>query len=447
MKKLITLLILFVGMVSTASAANITRRIWAYCDWGGKWQSTDHDIRIHYFKSDGTDITSWDASETQYMSRFGGSNWFYYDITADESDLTGVKVIIRANDGDEQTYTYGNSSENMNLVTTCYKLKVESKDKVNRATVSELKYYLLNASSKTRTEMTTDDCRDFIATIDNQTTPVNNDYVIAASFAFADDWVSGSDDGKIYWGLVWRPWDEHQTLDFSKCLSRSLFIHDTKTNALKTNNVPACFSITFHLMTSTPSYDINPYRTATIGKAGYLTYSNGEKYTVSGATAYTAQDMGTYAKLSAIDGGTVFPAGTGLLLRGSGEVTINAVASDASTATYTSNYASNNNLKGSGNSGASISEGCFVLYWDGTNPSSVCFRKTTSGDLAAHKAYLPAGSLAREFLSFEEGETTGIETVKASQKMNGEFFNLAGQRVAQPAKGLYIVNGKKVIMK
>ena len=53
---------------------------------------------------------------------------------------------------------------------------------------------------------------------------------------------------------------------------------------------------------------------------------------------------------------------------------------------------------------------------------------------------------AREYFWFED-ETTGIEAAKASQKMNGEFFNLAGQRVAQPTKGLYIVNGKKVIMK
>ena len=50
------------------------------------------------------------------------------------------------------------------------------------------------------------------------------------------------------------------------------------------------------------------------------------------------------------------------------------------------------------------------------------------------------------FISLE-GETTGINAVKQEVKTNGVFFNLAGQRVAQPAKGLYIVNGKKVIMK
>jgi hypothetical protein len=64
----------------------------------------------------------------------------------------------------------------------------------------------------------------------------------------------------------------------------------------------------------------------------------------------------------------------------------------------------------------------------------------------AGKAYLKVTSQsAPEFLPFE-GNTTGIESVKASEA-KGEFFNLAGQRVAQPAKGLYIVNGKKVIFK
>ena len=49
-------------------------------------------------------------------------------------------------------------------------------------------------------------------------------------------------------------------------------------------------------------------------------------------------------------------------------------------------------------------------------------------------------------MSFDEGEVTAIETVKA-EKANNEYYNLAGQRVANPTKGLYIVNGKKVIIK
>ena len=41
----------------------------------------------------------------------------------------------------------------------------------------------------------------------------------------------------------------------------------------------------------------------------------------------------------------------------------------------------------------------------------------------------------------------GIETVKTVKPAQQGIFNLAGQRVAQPTKGLYIVNGKKVVVK
>ena len=46
-----------------------------------------------------------------------------------------------------------------------------------------------------------------------------------------------------------------------------------------------------------------------------------------------------------------------------------------------------------------------------------------------------------------DGETTGIENVNRETINNNRYFNLNGQRVAQPTKGLYIVNGKKVIVK
>lgn len=48
-------------------------------------------------------------------------------------------------------------------------------------------------------------------------------------------------------------------------------------------------------------------------------------------------------------------------------------------------------------------------------------------------------------------DATSIGTIKADGTMDttveGAVFNMAGQRVAQPTKGLYIVNGKKVILK
>jgi len=56
-----------------------------------------------------------------------------------------------------------------------------------------------------------------------------------------------------------------------------------------------------------------------------------------------------------------------------------------------------------------------------------------------------------EFLQLSESEddVTGINTVKGEGFMvhGSESYNLNGQRVSKPTKGLYIVNGRKVIMK
>ena len=86
-----------------------------------------------------------------------------------------------------------------------------------------------------------------------------------------------------------------------------------------------------------------------------------------------------------------------------------------------------------------------------TNESApLKFYRANGNTVPANKAYLQlpksiAG--AREFVWFED-DMTGIEKVSVDTKaLDGAIYNLAGQRVAQPTKGLYIVNGKKVVLK
>ena len=89
-------------------------------------------------------------------------------------------------------------------------------------------------------------------------------------------------------------------------------------------------------------------------------------------------------------------------------------------------------------------DGTIYVLADGKN--GVGFYKLANGEkVPAGKGYLVIDSNAPEFLGFG-GDATGINELKAVEA-KGEFFNLAGQRVAQPAKGLYIANGKKVIIK
>lgn len=73
------------------------------------------------------------------------------------------------------------------------------------------------------------------------------------------------------------------------------------------------------------------------------------------------------------------------------------------------------------------------------------YKLKSTGTIGAHKAYLTSGATAREYFLFDE-ETTGVNTLNGERKtMNGEYYDLQGRKVAQPAKGLYIVNGKKVV--
>ncbi|MBQ7511986.1 MAG: hypothetical protein IJU11_04520, partial [Prevotella sp.] len=68
--------------------------------------------------------------------------------------------------------------------------------------------------------------------------------------------------------------------------------------------------------------------------------------------------------------------------------------------------------------------------------------------LAAGKAYLVLTTPARELSVVFDNEFTGIEMIEnaTSNKENNTIFNIAGQRVAQPAKGLYIMDGKKYVV-
>ena len=78
------------------------------------------------------------------------------------------------------------------------------------------------------------------------------------------------------------------------------------------------------------------------------------------------------------------------------------------------------------------------------------FKKITGGNSAtvgAGKAYLKLAGDSFAPQLFFDGNVTGIGAVKSINKEDGAYYNLAGQRVAQPQKGLYIVNGKKVIIK
>ena len=95
-----------------------------------------------------------------------------------------------------------------------------------------------------------------------------------------------------------------------------------------------------------------------------------------------------------------------------------------------------------------MTAGDYVLY---NNNGTAEFRKVTATNLAANKAYLPAAKLnsTAPALSvvFGDDEITSIATPKTTVVTDDQYYDLNGRRIAQPTKGIYIKNGKKIIVK
>lgn len=178
-------------------------------------------------------------------------------------------------------------------------------------------------------------------------------------------------------------------------------------------------------------------------KTTYVTTQALDFTDVEGLKAYVATTSD--ASSVTLESVTVVPAGTPLVLKGTKdtEYKVPVVASASAPAT--------NFLKaGPATINAGDAEHTRYVLSGGV------FKKIVTDGVVipAGKAYLEIdeSSLAPELsLNFNDENNdvvTGINSVDAQKHfLDGEFYNLAGQRVSVPSKGLYIVNGKKVIVK
>lgn len=205
---------------------------------------------------------------------------------------------------------------------------------------------------------------------------------------------------------------------------------------------------------------------ATLDAKGFATYC--PAWTVKIPEAADGQTKVKAYYMSAAEGstltfteitGTEIPGGCAVLLTGDAGATYNFVEADK--------VATGGAWKSIGLNSATGSLGVSVLhpaYKSGIKASANCWAYKKNSGLYAQvteglaipegKAWVdaeltPSQSDARGIaIVFDGNDPTGISevTVKAEETRNG-CFDLQGRRVTNPVKGLYIVNGKKVVIK
>lgn len=206
---------------------------------------------------------------------------------------------------------------------------------------------------------------------------------------------------------------------------------------------------------------------ATIGSTGWTTFASAYPLDLanlpSGVSAY-------YAATDAVGDGKVtvtqksneaVATGTGLLLKGTANETYSIPVAASGTDISSGNLLigctsetvlGNNSVSGYNN---------YVLV---NNSGTAEFQSliANGATIPAGKAYLQNGTYSATVKALSivfEDTATGIRSIDNGPldpegrltpqelTMDDAVFNLAGQRVSQPTRGLYIVNGKKVIVK
>ena len=201
-----------------------------------------------------------------------------------------------------------------------------------------------------------------------------------------------------------------------------------------------------------------------IGPNGYTSYYlENENFEVpAGCTAYiiknvTQQGSTNFGKTTdvAIAAGSVIPKQTGFILKGTAGSTVyyRAGLTGVTEVDVTGNLLVGTAVEKEFNDAGYK----FYLFGKGAVGQGFYYQTGRDGNsikLPAHRAGLKLSASGPDFapakeliFNFDDATTTGINNVQPSvEKKNDVIYDLQGRRVTNPSRGIYIVNGKKVVI-
>ena len=143
----------------------------------------------------------------------------------------------------------------------------------------------------------------------------------------------------------------------------------------------------------------------------------------------------------AVTAGNAIPANEGVILIGTatGNVTMLPCTTEAIT------DIANNGLSNSAGAAVNVNDGnSYVLADKSQDWAFYKVSTAATSQLPMNKAYLRL-TAAPETIRFDFGNATGIDNIDADNKAESKIYDLSGRAVKTMSKGLYIVDGKKVI--
>jgi hypothetical protein len=186
--------------------------------------------------------------------------------------------------------------------------------------------------------------------------------------------------------------------------------------------------------------------TLSVGVSGYATYCPMKPIIFQGnenVKAFIAKEKSaTEVTLKQVRGAVA--AGTGLVLKGEpGAEAVFEVTNEGTS------YSGTNMMVGVTDTNATINEAYLYVLVQKTDGVKFADTAANAAIVPVGKAYLhaPANSSRILTISFDD-ETTAMKGVNAAEtEAPTAVYNLSGQRVTSPKAGLYIMNGKKVVIK
>ena len=95
-----------------------------------------------------------------------------------------------------------------------------------------------------------------------------------------------------------------------------------------------------------------------------------------------------------------------------------------------------------------VNEVPFKLYvLDSTSDKEGNAMTEAQAAAAVAKGWQPYYNNGTEWVAYSGGTPSGIESVVVSGDKSAPIYNLRGQRLSAPQKGINIINGKKVVVK